>query len=160
MVAVVLAATGVAGCDGSMGEELSRDAQVYVATIRDVVANQPASADPDVLPVVYVIGVGEQEIAADVQAEVAAELKDDIDVRFADERAEAVLEDEEDAPVRNEGLLIAMGALPPDGDADAVDVGIEVYRSDVDWSKRVLTVGRGSAQWTVTSTSLLSSGDA
>lgn len=158
MLAVVLAATGGAGCDGSTPEELSRDAQVYVAAIRDVVDAEPPPADQDVLPVVYVIGVGEEDIAADVQAEVAVALKDDVDVRFADRRSEAVREDEEDMPVRDHGVLIAMGALP--ADADAVDVDIEVYRSDVDWSKRVLTIGRGPSQWTVTSTSLLPSGDA
>lgn len=160
MLAAVLAATGAAGCDGSAREQMSRDAQVFVAAIRDVVDDQPPPADPDVLPVVYVIGVGEEEIAADVQAEVAVELKDDIDVRFADERSEAVRANEDHAPVRDEGVLIAMGALPPDRGAEAVDVTVEVYRSDADWSKRVLTVGRRSSQWTVTSTSLLPSGDA
>ena len=47
---------------------VSRDAQVYVATIRDVLADQPPPDDPDVLPVVYVVGVGETTIPADVQA--------------------------------------------------------------------------------------------
>ena len=64
MLAVVLVAAGVAGCDGSARDEMSRDAQVYVVTIRNVVAEEPPPADPDVLPVVYVIGVGEEDIAA------------------------------------------------------------------------------------------------
>jgi hypothetical protein len=161
VLAVVLVATGVAGCDGSEREAMSRDAQVYVVTIRDVVAEEPPPPDPDVLPVVYVIGVGEEDIAADIQADVAAELKDEVDVRFADARAEAVLADDEEVPVRDHGVLVAVGALAPESDdADAVDVEVEVYRSEVDWSKLVVTIGRQSSQWTVTSTSVVPPGDA
>ena len=158
MLAVVLVAAGVAGCDGSARDEMSRDAQVYVVTIRNVVAEEPPPADPDVLPVVYVIGVGEEDIAADIQADVAAELKDEVDVRFADARAEAVLADEDEVPVRDHGLLLAIGALAPESDDDVADVEVEVevYRSEADWSRVVLTVGRrSSSQWTVTSTSVV-----
>ena len=156
MLAVVLVAAGLAGCDGSARDEMSRDAQVYVVTIRDVVAEEPPPADPDVLPVVYVIGVGEEDIAADIQADVAAELKDEVDVRFADARAEAVLADDDDVPVRDHGVLMAIGALAPESDEDVVDVEVEIYRSEADWSRVVLTVGRrSSSQWTVTSTSVV-----
>lgn len=158
MAAVVLAAAVGAGCDGSSREELSRDAQVYLAAIRDVLDDEAPADDPDVLPVVYVIGVGEERIAADVQAEVAVELDEEADVRFADRRSEAVLKDEDDVPVRDQGLLIAVGALAPEG--DPVDIAVEVYRSDVDWSKRVFTVERRSSQWTVTSSSVLPAGEA
>jgi hypothetical protein len=161
VLAVVLVAAGVSGCDGSAREEMSRDAQVFVVTIRDVVAEEPPPADPDVLPVVYVIGVGEDDIAADIQADVAAELKDEIDVRFADARAEAVLADEDEVPVRDHGVLVAVGALTPEGDDDdPVDVEVEVYRSEADWSNLVVTIGRQSSQWTVTSTSVVPAGEA
>ena len=93
-----------------------------------------------------------------MQAEVVGELDEDADVRFADASAEAVLEDEDDAPVRDDGVLVAVGELPPEG--DPVDVEVEVYRSEVDWSKRVLTIGRRSSQWTVTSSSVLPPGEA
>lgn len=131
---------------------MSRDAQVYVATIREVLAEQP-QPDPDVLPVVYIVGVGETKIPADVQAEVAVELDDDADIRFADKRDEAVLENEDHVPVRDHGVLIAVGELPPD--VDPVNLDVEVYRSDQDSSKVVLTIARGSSRWTVTSSSLL-----
>jgi hypothetical protein len=160
-LAVVLVAAGVVGCDGSDPEAMSRDAQVYVVTIRDVVAEEPPPADPDVLPVVYVIGVGEDDIAADIQADVAAELKDEVDVRFADARAEALLADDDEVPVRDHGVLVAVGALAPESDEDAVDVEVEVYRSEADWSRVVLTVGRqSSSQWAVTSTSVVPTGEA
>ena len=157
VLAVTLGSGVVAGCDGSNGAAVSRDAQVYVATIRDVLAEQPPPTDPDVLPVVYVVGVGEKAIPADVQAEVAVELDDDADIRFADQRSEAVLEDEEDVPVRDEGVLVAVGELLPD--VDPVDVTVEVYRSEADWSKVVLTIARGSSQWTVTSSSVVPTAD-
>jgi hypothetical protein len=152
LVTIVGTALG-AGCNGSGGDDTSRAAQVYVATIRDVLADEPPPEDPDVLPVVYVVGVGERAIPADVQAEVAVELDDDADIRFADERSEALLEDEDHVPVRDDGLLIAVGELADD--VDPVEITVEVYRSDDDWSKVLLTVSRRSSQWTVTSSSLV-----
>jgi hypothetical protein len=153
LLALTLGSVVGAGCDGSGEDGVSRDAQVYVATIRDILANQPRPADPDVLPVVYVVGVGETKIPADVQAEVAVELDEDADIRFADQRSEAMLEKEEHVPIRDQGLLVALGELPPE--ADPVNLAVEVYRSEEDWSKVVLTVDRGSSQWTVTSSSVL-----
>ena len=94
---VVAAATSV-GCDGPRSEELSRDAQVYIAAIRDVVGEEPPPADPEMLPVVFVIGVGEEQIEASVQAEVVGELDEDVDVQFADARSEVVLQDEARRP--------------------------------------------------------------
>jgi hypothetical protein len=149
--AVVLAALAVAGCGGGMEDNGSRDAQVYEATIRDVLAKQPTTDPKAPLPIVYVVGVGEERIAASVQAAVTQALDEDADIRFADKREEAVLGDEDDAPVRDEGLLVAVGEVAPD--RDPVDVQVEVYRSELDWSKRVLTIARGSSQWTVTSES-------
>jgi hypothetical protein len=150
---VILVALAVAGCDGSSKDEASRDAQVYVATIRDVLAEQAPADRPDVLPVVYVVGVGEKRITAVVQAEVAAALDDDAEIRFADKREEALDTGKEHAPVRDQGVLVAVGEVPPD--TNPVDVHVEIYRSDDDWSKLVLTIGRQSSQWTVTSESVV-----
>jgi hypothetical protein len=151
--AVALVAFALAGCDGAKEQELSRDAQVYVATIRDVLAGDPPRDEAEPLPVVYVVGVGEEKIAAGVQADVAQALDEDAEIRFADKREEALLEDQEDAPVRDKGVLVAVGAVPPD--VDPVDVHVEIYRSEVDSSKVVLTIGKRSSQWTVTSESVV-----
>lgn len=132
---------------------MSRDAQVYLATIRDVLDDQPPPEDPEILPVVYVVAVGEKAIPADVQAEVAAALDEEADIRFADQREEAVLEDEDHLPVRDEGVLVAFGAVA--AEREPVDVEVEIYRSEEDWSKVVLTVGRQSSQWIVTSSSVV-----
>jgi hypothetical protein len=152
LVLSVLAFAGAA-CNGQT-DELSREAQVYAATIREVVRHQPPPPDdPDALPVVYVVAVGETTIAADVQAEVATELRDEVDVQFADERDEAVDEDVEDAPVLDDGVLIAVGELPPD--TDPVSMEVEVYRSERDVSKAVFSFAADSSNWVVTSSSLL-----
>jgi hypothetical protein len=158
-IVVVAAAAAIgAGCAGSAQGDGARSAEVYVATIRSVLAELPPPAERDVLPVVYVVSVGEQDIRADVQAEVAEDLNDDAEVRFADRRSEAVLEDDENVPVRDDGVLIALGELV--GDDDPVEVTVEVYRSETDSSKRVLTIERRSSRWTVTASSVLASGDA
>jgi hypothetical protein len=145
-----------AGCDTG-GEDLpSRTAQVYLAAIRHAVEAAPPTTEPGALPVVYVVGVGEASIAAGVQAEVAALLRDENDVRFADERAQAVLADEQRAPVRDQGTLVAVGEVPPDSESvTAIDVEVEVYRTDADWSKAVLTLEERADEWSITSSSLL-----
>ncbi len=155
MGAVVLVALAVAGCDGTKKEESSRDAQVYVATIRDVLAAEPPRDPAAPLPVVFVVGVGEEKIAAGVQADVTKALDEDAEIRFADKREEALLEDQDDVPVRDNGVLVAVGAVPPD--VDPVAVHVEIYRSELDSSKVVLTIGTQSSQWTVTSESVLAS---
>lgn len=142
-----------ASCDDPTDDEMSREAQIYLATVSEVIAEQvPVSAD-DELPVVYVVSVGESDIDAPVQAEVAGELREQADVRFADERSEAVEEDEEGMPVRDEGMLVAIGEVPAEG--QPIDVEVEVYRSAEDSSHFVLTLVPESSQWAVTSTSLL-----
>jgi len=146
-------ALAVAGCDGTKKDESSRDAQVYVATIRDVLAAEPPRDPAAPLPVVFVVGVGEEKIAAGVQADVTKALDEDAEIRFADKREEALLEDQEDVPVRDNGVLVAVGAVPPD--VDPVAVHVEIYRSELDSSKVVLTIGTQSSQWTVTSESVL-----
>ncbi|CAN5762180.1 MAG: hypothetical protein ACR2HP_11750 [Ilumatobacteraceae bacterium] len=148
-----VALVAAAGCNGGDEDTASRAALVYTAAIRQAMSDQPPPADPEVLPVVYVVAVGETPIAADIQAEVTVLLRDENLVRFADERAQAVLADIDAAPVRDEGTLVAFGELPPD--AASMDVEVEVYRSDDDWSKAVLTVEERSSEWSVTSSSVL-----
>jgi hypothetical protein len=153
--AAILAALMMVGCGGSSKDEASRDAQVYVATVRTVLRQQPASDPEDELPVVYVVGAGDKKIAAKVQADVTAALIDDAKIRFADERSDALLEDQAEQPVRDKGILVAIGPVAPD--KDPVRVEVEVYRSAADSSTRVLTVGMRSSQWTVTSESVVPS---
>ena len=84
---------------------------------------------------------------------MAVLLRDERDVRFADERAQAMHADLAAAPVRDDGTLVAIGEVP--ADSESIDVEVEVYRSDDDWSKAVMTVAEDSSQWSVTSSSAL-----
>ena len=153
LVAAGVALAVAAGCDSGVDDDPSRAAQVYLATIRAATADQPPPADPEALPVVYVVAVGETAIPAAVQAEVAVLLREERDVRFADERAQAIHADLAAAPVRDDGTLVAIGEVP--ADSESIDVEVEIYRSDDDWSKAVMTVAEDSSQWSVTSSSAL-----
>ncbi len=147
-----------AGCDGSNSDGQSRQAQVYVAAIRDVLNESAPPPDADVEPVIYIVAGGESAIPADVQADVVADLHDDADIRFADERSDALLTDDDKRPVRDEGVLLIIGEVPPEG--DPIDVNVETYRSEVDWSRLVVTVAGETSQWTVTSTTIVLSNNA
>ncbi len=149
--AVTVVALG--GCGASSDAEDFQPADVYVATIERVLADETPGNGTDGLPVVYVVPLGEHEIDATVQAEVASELHDVADVRFADERSEALDEDEPGQPVRDEGLLVAIGEVVEQ--RGPVEVEVEVYRSEGDSSSRVFTVSRRGSRWTVTSTSVV-----
>jgi hypothetical protein len=150
--AAVTAVT-MAGCGTSSDAEDSRPDDVYVATIQRVLADESPSTEPDELPVVYVVPLGENKIEATVQAEVASELRHVADVRFADDRDEALDEDEPGKPVLDEGVLVAVGEVAERG--NPVEVEVEIYHSEDDSSSLLFTVSRRSSQWTVTSTSVV-----
>jgi hypothetical protein len=145
--------TILAACGDSSEAEMSRPAQIFVATIQQVLADENPAAGTDDLPVVYVEPLGDEEIDATVQADTANELREVADVRFADERSEALDEDEPGMPVRDDGILVAIGDLPDEG--DPVDVEVETYRSEDDLSTAVFSFALRSSGWTVTSTSVV-----
>lgn len=153
MAVAAVAATVGAGCDGSPEREPSRPAQVYIAALRNVVDELPRLEDPEARPVVYVVSGGEKAIAADVQARVANVLDESIDVRFADAREEAFVDDAEWSPVRDEGRLVVLG--PVEGEAGPVELQIEVYRSEADWSRRLVTFEQSGDEWSATDSSLV-----
>lgn len=129
-------------------------AEVLSTAIRDVVARSPVDPErEDEKPVVFVVGVGENGIAAGVQADVATGLRDEIDVRFADTRDEAIDGGAEDAPVVDDGLLLLVSAIPEEG--DQINVAIERYRSESDRSKAVFMLAMRGEEWAVTATSLV-----
>lgn len=105
------------------------------------------------LPVVYVISTGEDDIAAAAQAATAQALHDVVDVRFADDRDEALILDAPDRPVRDEGVLLAVGEIPADESGGSVEVAVEQYRSVDDRTRHVFTVAVRDDAWIVTSTS-------
>lgn len=157
--AILVLAAGAAftACSRDGDEEGSRRVDVLVVSIRDVVGGPPTADSREALPVVYVVGAGEHEVAATVQSDVADELQDEVDVRFADERDEAIETGEPDQPVRDSGVLLMVGDVPEDG--NRIDVPIEIYRSELDTAMVVFTVVERTSSWVVTATSQLT-GDA
>jgi len=151
---LVVIAGGVAGCDRDDVDAGSRQVDVLVLAIRDVVSGEGVSDPDDALPVVYVVGSGEHTVAATVQSDVAAELHDEIDVRFADDRDEAIETDQPDQPVTDSGVLLVVEEIPEDG--GPIDVPIEIYWSERDDSTVVFTFAEGTSSWVVTATSLVS----
>lgn len=138
-----------ASCNGTTEGGMSRRAQIYLAVVDAVLDNEFPAPPDDELLVVYVIRVGETTIDAAVQADVADGLHDRADVRFADERSEAIVEDDEEMPVRDDGVLVAVGDVAEEG--EPVDVDVEIYRSVNDSSRFRFTLAPWSSVWTVAS---------
>jgi hypothetical protein len=142
---------GLASCTTSSPiEGTARNAAVVEQVIRSIVEDEPT--EPDVMPVVYVVG-GETSISIDVQASVAASLVNEMDIRFADERAEAIDESLEQAPVRDAGVLLVIGKVPNEG--RRIDVLTERYRAVDDVDNVVVSLRWREPEWSVTSTTVL-----
>jgi len=153
----VLALVIISACDGGDDDELSGTARIYIAAVRSVAEAMPPDVeDREKLPVVYVVSNNAEPIAADVQAEVASVLDPDADVRFADAREEALDLGKPHEPVRSEGRLLTVGPVEDDAaGVDVVDLQVEIYRSDEEWSRGVVTMERSAEDWAVTSSSIV-----
>lgn len=80
-----------------------------------------------VLPVVYVASDAGETIDVGVQATVAEQTVDDAVVRFADDRSEAVDDDADGSPVKDDGVLVLLGEMPEP--APSVTFAVTVYRA-------------------------------
>jgi hypothetical protein len=150
MRAVVAIALATTACGSSGGEDSGqRSAEVYEAILSEVVREHVEPSE-DSTPVIYALPDGPEPIAADVQAEVANAMKDDVDVRFADTRTDVVDESDVTEPVRDEAVLVQLGPVPERG--RRVDVSVVVYRSQLDQESLVVTLMRTGDRWTVRST--------
>jgi hypothetical protein len=99
---------------------------------------------------VYVEG-RDEVIDLETQAGVVTELEDEIDVRFVDERGEAVEEDDPGEPVRGDSVLLRLGPVSTGG--DPVEVEVERYRSLDDVEELRLELARRGEGWTVSASS-------
>jgi hypothetical protein len=152
VAALALAAVGC-GDDTEAEPRAVTPAKVIVTAIRGVVDTElSTTTEPDAsTPIVYVVSVAENGISPGAQADVASALRDDIEVRFADQRAEAIDEGGDGAPVPDGGVLLVIGEIPAEG--RSIEVAIEVYRNEDDWRKAVFTFRFGGDEWSVTSSS-------
>jgi hypothetical protein len=137
-----------------------RAAIAYEAAVRSIVEDQRqhpsattgGTSDDDDRPVVYVVAFDGESIDPDVQAKVANELRDEIDVRFADKRAEAVDDDDPEEPVKAHGVLLVVGSVP-DSPA-SFDLRLERYSSIAERDVVTMSFGPDGESWTITSTSI------
>ena len=148
-VVALLGAVAV-GCsdDPDTVDGSAREAAVIEAVVRSVAGD--SVDDPETTPVVYVVAADGRTIPIDVQATVAEALVDDVDLRFADDRAETVDDGEDGVPVRDEGTLVAIGEVPESG--TVIDVPVERYVSESDNEIMVMTLRFADPDWSVTST--------
>ena len=147
VVTLTLAACDQADDDPKAGE--GREAAVYESILEWILDEEPV-ADTDERPgwTMYVTSRHERPVAVEVEVLVVEALDERIVVRFIDERGEAVDEGAENQPVRENGMLVGLGAVPVEG--DRVDVYIDRYLEIDDvvaWEVTVRSVGE---TWTIT----------
>jgi hypothetical protein len=148
-VALLIGALMATGCaDGALDPQPpagpARDAAVLTAVITSV-AELPT--EPEVLPVVYAVGV-HGTIDIGVQAAVAASLVEVCDLRFADDPAEAFEEIDGVVQVREGAVLLVIGTVPLEG--DELEVAVSRQTLDQDKEELLVTVVLRDLEWLVT----------
>ncbi len=94
-------------------------------------------------PPAYIEHLGSGEIAIDVQVDIIGRFDGEVDIRFIDDRQEALDESLPGSPVRDEGILIGLG---PVTDGDPTEVRAEArYGSRIDAYR--FTLVRTGEQW-------------
>ena len=126
-------------------------------TLTAVVRSQVDETEPvldeggePVLPVMYVVSEAGGTIDVGVQAAVVEQTVDDAVVRFADERAEAIDDELEDEPVKDDGVLLIVAELPDA--APSVTVAVVRYRNVGDSEALDMKVTAGPTGVDVTAT--------
>jgi hypothetical protein len=127
IVAVVALAAGGGGC-GSDDTQATSDvepADAYTA----IVEWQAGELEPVVddngavqLPVIYIVSADGETIDVGVQADVAASTVDIATVRFADDSGDSFDADLDDDPVRDDGVMLLVGAMPQPAPTVTVDL--------------------------------------
>ncbi len=118
--AAVLLALALAACGSDQVDDPAQDdAEIYRTVIGDLVARSgvtfPQSDDP---PVLYVEALGVDGIDLEIQVELVTAWVERYDIRFIDDRGEAVDPDIEGFPVREGSLLLGLGPITRDGTAE------------------------------------------
>lgn len=72
----------------------------------------PADADEGLLPVIYIVAADGDTYGVAVQATVTEATVDDAVVRFADQASDAFDDGLDGAPVRDDGVMLAIGQIP------------------------------------------------
>jgi len=126
-----------------------RAAAVYEVILDRLIADEPGIGGEEQADwVLFVATRSEEVIDIDVQVGVVAALEPAVEVRFIDDQTEAIDTELEDQPVRDLGLLVGLGAVPPDG--DTVEVYADRYRNANQIAAWQFTVSLVEGSWELT----------
>lgn len=116
-LAILLIGLSACGDDGGTPtteqDPDERLVEIYSATVEAIAAHDRPAPDPEdgSMTTLFLQAREDTEITAEVQVGVVNELDDWANVRFIDDLEEAVDVDADGAPVRDDGLLIGLGAV-------------------------------------------------
>jgi hypothetical protein len=144
------AALLVAGCpNGDDVDGPDRAIGIYgsvLTWVLDHEAPPPGGIEEGDQVPVFVQSLG-PEIGLQVQIELVARFEDEgYQLRFIDERTEAVDEADPDLPVRAETVLVGLGPIP---EGTQVDVRAEVYHDIDDIEAYRVSLARWAGTWTL-----------
>ena len=108
----------------------------------------PPSLDPEILPVVYVAGLGATEMSLEDQMNVIDGFDATHKVRFVDDFAAAVDQDAPGSPPKDAGVLIGIGKITPD---PPHTVRVEVYVDADRVEAQLVTVAYSAGAWVIES---------
>jgi hypothetical protein len=146
LVSAALLATAACGDDDETSGASSRDSDVYTAILDNVAAEQPV--EDEEMPILYVAPLGnEKPFPLDVQVSVVDATADLAVVRFVDEAEQAIDKDGDGEPVIDDGVLVSLGSVPPEG--ASVHVPGELYRTAADTSAVEFEVSETTDGWVV-----------
>lgn len=154
VIALVVSGGVVVSCtddEPSAGQDpTERLVGIYAATVSAIVdeagPTRSDSGDADADRTVFLQAHEETAISAEVQVGVVNELDEWANVRFIDDPGEAI-SDEDGAPVRDDGVLIWLGAVS-DGEVDAELVADRYMSADETYVYDV-AVRRQGGEWNV-----------
>jgi hypothetical protein len=144
LAAAAVALGAVAGCgDGDDAPVPEPDASAYAAALAPFLP----VADPEQQPNVFVAPF-EETLALEEQVAIIELIGEGYDVTFVDDPATAVDADAVGRPVRDDGLLIVLGTIPPE---PPYVVRVEEYRGQDDVSAQLVTLVWRTDHWDVVS---------
>lgn len=112
LLAFALIAGACTGGSTSADDPVQREIDIYSTAIRKVaVIDRPELNDEQLDTVVFVWPLAEVVISLDVQLGIVLALEDWATIRFIDEFEEAILVNEPNSPVRDNGVLVGLGDI-------------------------------------------------
>lgn len=138
----MLFATALSSCnDEPTAKGVVEPTDAYTAIVTWQASEQEPIVDDDgeeQLPVIFVVAASGDLINVGVQAAVAEGTADNAVVRFADEATDGFDPTADGSPVREDGVMLAVGAIPEP--AHSIDVDIDRYAMQNEPEQLTLTI--------------------